>query len=137
MITALDSNILLDLLIGTTKDAGNADKALNRAASEGELILCTICYAEVAQRFSRQVELDSLLDFLGCALSEIHRPAAYLAGHFFHQYLGRGGKRDRILPDFLVAAHAQLQPDRILTRDKRFFGTAVPNLKAVNPVDFT
>jgi predicted nucleic acid-binding protein len=61
--------------------------------------------------------------------------AAFLAGNFFRDYLKRGGARTRILADFIVAAQAQLPADRLLTNDKRFYGTSFPNLKAISPED--
>lgn len=39
------------------------------------------------------------------------------------------GPRERILPDFLVGAHAVLSTDAFLTRDRRFYGTYFPELR--------
>ena len=36
----------------------------------------------------------------------------------FRVYLDRGGKRGRVVSDFLNAAHAQLVADRLLARDR-------------------
>ncbi len=135
MITAVDTNVLFDLLAGSPQDATNADAALHRAVQQGEAVLSTVTYAELAHRFSTQASLEQFLDFLGCKLTPIEPSAAYLAGRFFRDYLRRGGARTRILPDFLVAAHAHLHADRLLTRDKRFFTTTFPKLKAVSPAD--
>ena len=135
MITAVDSNVLFDLLAGSPDDLANADAALHRAVQQGEIVVSTVTFAELAHRFSTQSDLERFLDFLGCRLSPVEASTAYLAGTFFRQHLKRGGKRSRILPDFLIAAHAQLQADRLLTRDKRFFGSNFPRLKAVSPAD--
>ena len=46
---------------------------------------------------------------------------AILAGEMFRPYLIRGGKRGRVVPDFLIATHAQHVADRLLARDRGFF----------------
>jgi predicted nucleic acid-binding protein len=40
--------------------------------------------------------------------------SAILAGEMFRTYLRRGGKRSRVVPDFLLAAHAQIHAQRLL-----------------------
>jgi hypothetical protein len=39
----------------------------------------------------------------------------------FRVYLHRGGKRGRVVPDFLIAAHAQELSDRLLARDRGYY----------------
>jgi len=94
-----------------------------------------VVYAEVAPHFPSRVRLDDFFSLANCRIDPIDEPIAYLAARFFWEYRLRGGSRTRILPDFLIAAHAQLRADRILTRDKRFFKEAFPKLKAVSPED--
>jgi predicted nucleic acid-binding protein len=48
------------------------------------------------------------------------QPVALLAGEMFRRYLDRGGKRGRVVPDFLIAAHAQQLADRLLARDRGY-----------------
>ena len=94
-----------------------------------------ICYAEVSRTFGSQREADEFFDQLGCRLDRMDENQAFLAGRYFEEYKQRGGTRTRILSDFLIAAHAQLNADRILSRDNRFFGPTFPLLKAVLPAD--
>jgi predicted nucleic acid-binding protein len=68
-------------------------------------------------------------------LMPLSADAAFLAGGFYHAYRLRGGTRARILADFIVAAQAQLGADRLLTTDKRFFGSSFPKLLSVSPAD--
>jgi predicted nucleic acid-binding protein len=72
---------------------------------------------------------------LTIAVLPVDEETAFLAGKFFREYKLRGGTRDRILPDFLIAAHAQLYADRLLTRDHRFFTGSFQGLIAVAPQD--
>lgn len=135
MTTAVDANIFLDLLAGTESDATLAIAALRKAALDGGLIMSAICYAEIAGRFPSRAKVDVFLELLNCEVDDIDRETAFLAGQFMRHYRQRGGGRSRILADFLVAAHAQLRSDRLLSRDKRFYGTSFPRLKAVSPAD--
>jgi predicted nucleic acid-binding protein len=137
MITAVDANVLLDLLAGTLQEVQRSDAALTAARRSGGLSVSMVCYAEVSRNFASVKETDEFFSLLSCRVDKIEEDAAFLAGQFFEQYKKRGGTRSRILPDFLIAAHAQLNADRILTRDTRFFGPNFPRLKAVSPADLT
>jgi predicted nucleic acid-binding protein len=135
MITAVDANVLLDILVGSEEEAIRSERALRAAALAGQIVLSAVCYAEVAGRFSSQSRADLFLRELNCEVQPLDQQTAFLAGQYFRSYRRRGGERSRILPDFLIAAHAQLSADRLLSRDKRFFGSSFPKLKTVSPTD--
>ena len=44
-----------------------------------------------------------------------------------------GARRDRIVADFLIGAHARLQADRLLTRDRGFFRDSFDGLEVIDP----
>ena len=56
-----------------------------------------------------------------------------LAGEMFRAYLQRGGRRDRVLPDFLIAAHAQVQAQRLLARDRGYYRDYFKQLQLWEP----
>ncbi len=130
-----NTNILIDLFTGPQPDSDLADAALRNAAVASTLSLSVVCYAELAARFTVQRNLDNFLSQVGLRIDNLDQQTALLAGQLYQQYRQRGGSRTRILPDFLIAAHAQLHANRLLTRDKRFFATIFPKLKAVSPAD--
>lgn len=136
MITAVDSNVFLDMLVGSAQEERVARIALVAALRQGLIVISTVIYAELAGRFLERSDLNAFLKGWHCAVEPLDTATAYLAGVYFKEYRQRGGDRTRILPDFLIAAHAELNADRILTRDKRFFGDSFPNLSAIRPVDF-
>ena len=55
-----------------------------------------------------------------------------LLGIAWVQYKKAGGKRERILADFLIGAHAQIHADRLLTRDRGFYKKYFKHLKIIS-----
>jgi predicted nucleic acid-binding protein len=135
MTTVVDTNILIDILNGTAAEIRAAENALRVAGRQGRLLLPTVGYAELAGRFKSRRDLDSFLDIIPIKLMALNADAGFLAGTFHKAYKQRGGTRTRVLADFIVAAKAQLGADRLLTTDKRFFGTSFPKLVSVSPAD--
>ncbi|MCS7338439.1 MAG: hypothetical protein NZ739_09425 [Verrucomicrobiae bacterium] len=59
--------------------------------------------------------------------------SAALAGQMFRRYLERGGKRGRVVADFLIAAHAQIHADGLLARDRGYYRDYFRELKLYDP----
>lgn len=135
MITLLDTNILFDILSGVQPQAQMAEKAVRAAGIQGRLLFPMVCYAELAGSFKFQSDLDAFLAGIQVTLLALDPSASFLAGTFHKAYRQRGGTRTRVLADFIVAAQAQLVADRLLTTDKRFFGSSFPKLVSVSPED--
>jgi predicted nucleic acid-binding protein len=58
-----------------------------------------------------------------------------LAGEMFGTYLRRRRKADprRLVPDFLIGAHARLLADRLLARDRGYYRDYFKGLALVEP----
>lgn len=129
LITAVDTNVLLDLFQPDARFAAQSMEWLRTARQNGAVVVCDIVYAELACNFASRNELDYALRELGAAVSSINADIAYLAGRRWAEYRRRGGPRNRrILPDFLIGAHAARTAQTLLTRDNGFFAAYFPEL---------
>ncbi len=79
----------------------------------------------------------ALLDDWELVFVPCSREAAVQAGECFSRYLSRGGKRGRIVADFLIAAHAQHHADRLLARDDGFKSDYFHDLRLFSPEELS
>lgn len=133
MITAVDTNVLLDILLRNPEFVDRSGKALEDATTAGSLVICDFVYAELCVAFDSQEECDEFLADIGIHTDALNRPASFLASRVWRRYREQGGKRERILADFLIGAHAQVQASRLLTRDRGFYRRMFPSLNLLEP----
>ena len=133
MITAIDTNILLDVLLPNEKFCDGSARAVEGAATAGSLVICDIVYAELCIHFAAQRECDDFLESNEIRVEPLQRGAHFLAGRAWRAYRQQGGQRTRILADFLIGAHAQAQASRLLSRDRGFYRKLFPSLKLLDP----
>ena len=178
MVTAVDTSVLLDVLLNDPQHAPASIAALRQAAAEGSLIICETTLAEVAPTLPSadvpQFLSDRKLGFVPSGrISTLPptrlalRSADLRSGAFPRSlqhlpgrrpalrgqcqaapvpsqrpvgrrdvpglYLQRGGQRDRVVPDFLIAAHAQTHAQRLLARDRGYYRDYFTQLNLWNP----
>src|SRR5664280_2369781 len=118
MATAVDSSVLLDVLLDDPQHAESSAAAL-RAAAPDRLVVCEVVIAEISPVLAGASIQEFLSDwqvkFIPSSVA-----SAVLAGEMFRTYLERGGKRGRVVPDFLIAAHAQLHAGKLMARDRGY-----------------
>lgn len=133
MITAVDTNVLLDVFAADPTYAGSSGNAFRSCISDGNLVACEVVWAEVGAFFIKPDDAVHAMEKLGVEFSSIDRSTALNASRLWKLYRKRGGKRIRILPDFLIGAHALENADRLLTRDSAFYRLYFSDLSVIDP----
>lgn len=132
MITALDSSVLWAII---KQEAGHESwlAALLHAASDGPLVISPIAFAELAPSTADAATLSRFLGRLAISYDPITPDAAHLAGMTFKRYRQAGGPRMHLVPDFVIAAHAQVQANRLAAIDRGYLRQWFPNLRLLLP----
>ena len=134
MITAVDSNILIDVLGGDPHFGSYSASLLRECLQQGAVHACEVVWTEVATMFVQDKQFLSNIEKLGIEFSMMNEESALRAAKAWRVYRASGGKGDRIAADFLIGAHAITQCDQLLTRDKGFYREYFKQLKIMNPV---
>ena len=137
MRTALDTNVL-SALWSDEPSARGIESILFKARSEGGLVICAPVYCELLAYPSATRQFvheflggtGILVDFL---LDEDvwQRAADSFVAYARRRRRSRGGSPKRMLVDFVVAAHALLRADRLLTLDASRYRQDFPKLHII------
>ena len=134
MITAIDTNVLLDVMLPDVTHVEESAKLLRTAYDEGALLISHMVYAELVPQFKSKQALTEVLSKLGIETFPTDDEGAFAAGTKWKAYREAGGTRQRIITDFIIGAHALLRADRFLTRDRGFYRTYFPELPRLGNV---
>jgi predicted nucleic acid-binding protein len=130
---ALDSTVLLDVLIGDPVYAEASETCIGDALAREDVVVSDAVVAEVQALLDTSVSLMDTLATLGIRYQPTLEAAAMRAGHMNKRFRARGGKRERVVADFLIGAHALLQCDGLITRDDGFYRDYFKGLKVIVP----
>jgi predicted nucleic acid-binding protein len=133
MITAVDTNVLLDIFGIDPKFGVVSAQAMRTCLAEGALVACAVVWAETATAFPSRAAFTRAMDDLSVAFDSISLETALGAAEAWRRCRVRGGPRARIASDFLIGAHAKSAADRLLTRDRGFFRRYFAGLKVLDP----
>jgi predicted nucleic acid-binding protein len=135
MRTALDTSILSPVWAGAPTAATIAAQ-LSKARAEGALVVSAPVFVELSAIPGLNVQMvrkalaetDIAIDF------DLEEDVWMLAAASFAAYAVRrrrsgGGSPKRLLPDFVIAAHALLKADRLMTRDPDRYTTDFRQLR--------
>ncbi len=156
MITAIDTNILLDILIPDKRYAEGSKNLIEKYREKGKLQICEIVFSELVSQFSSADELELFLEDAGIALQTSGRESLSMAGERWKEYAALRSKslqcnecgrilriecpdcgaaiscRQHILSDFLIGANALTHADLILSRDRGYYKTYFSDLQVVD-----
>ncbi len=133
---AIDSSVLIDLLCDAP-GAQSAEVAIRESLSIGPVVICDVALSEISAVLKNGSECLVALEELGIRFDSVEPRSAIRAGEMQRRYRQRGGQRERAVPDFLVGAHALMQCQGLITRDKEFFGDYFKGLRVIVPVELS
>jgi predicted nucleic acid-binding protein len=84
--TLVDTNILLDIATNDPNWATWSLRELDAAAIRGPVLINAVTYAEFSIGYARIEDTDAVLEDVGLQLTDIPRPALFLAGKVFQHY---------------------------------------------------
>ena len=155
-VTAIDTNILLDLFLPDSPFGAMAQRALEGCARASRLVICDVVYAELAPHFEGD-RLDAFLEETRFHRQPTSPAVLERAGRMFEAYCRRRPPRlqcgqcgawsepvcpkcktriqirQHLLADFLIGAHAVTHAGRLLTRDNRIYRPYFPDPKLLDP----
>ena len=155
MITAIDTNILLDILIPNQDFLKSSLQKLEKCSQDGYLIICEIVYAELASQFKSEIDINRFLRDAKIEVKFSNTDTFYKASKVWKSYLSKSlrkyycpqcGKQTdakcqncnydlnfprRLLNDFIIGSHAQSFADAFLTRDRGFYRNYFKGIKII------
>ena len=129
----VDTNVLIDILADEPEWADWSIAQLRAQSKIHPLLINPVIYAELSLTFSTVEALDNTIETLGLAVAELPRPALFLAGKAFTRYRQQGGKKNNVLADFFIGAHAAVLGCPLLTRDARRCKSYFPSVELITP----
>lgn len=133
MRTALDSSVILDVVLNDPTFADASERAIRHAAGEGSLVVSETVLAEVRPAFAGD-DIGQFLADLEIVFVPSTKASSLLAGEMFGVYMKRRhARRGRVVADFLIGAHAMLCANRLLARDLGYFRDYFKKLALLQP----
>lgn len=127
-----DTNVIIDLL---EVDAVWQQWSIGKLESAEQPVVTMMTLAETAGKFTDLAAAQAAFRQLDIAIMPLTDDAAFRAGQAFLRYRKAGGKREKILADFLIGAQASSLSAPLVTRDAAIYRTYFPELSLMTPED--
>jgi len=82
MITAVDTDVLIDIFVGDKKFAEKSASTIQNCLSKGAVLACDIVWSETSSVFPNVSQFTSVINSLSIKFSPMSANAALLAGGF-------------------------------------------------------
>lgn len=127
----LDSNILIAVI----QDPESREAEWLGLAQLQQVMRCNpIIVAEIATNFTSLDRLESFLRIFELVSEPFSPRDCFRAGQAYLEYKRRGGRRNTILPDFLIGAQAAERGWTLVTRERKGFESYFPDLTILDPL---
>ncbi|MBA3449230.1 MAG: type II toxin-antitoxin system VapC family toxin [Pseudaminobacter sp.] len=133
MATLVDTNVLIDIAVRDPAWLKWSRPRLETARRNGSVLINQIIYSEFSMRYDTIDEVDGALPEDEFRRESLPWEAAFAASKAFARYRRLGGSREKVLPDFLIGAHAAIRGYAILTRDPSGYRTYFPTVELIAP----
>lgn len=133
MATLVDTNVLIDVAVRDPQWLSWSRRTLYEAKRRGSLVVNQIIVAEFSVQFERLEDVDKALSPDEFRRESLPWTAAFAAARAFRHYRRGGGRREKILPDFFIGAHAAIRGYAVLTRDVIGYRTYFPSVEIISP----
>ena len=133
MRSAVDSSLLLDILLDDPEHAKASMLLLEASLLAGPVIICPVAFCESAAALFPPSEFRGVASEMGLIYDDFDVEICTLAAQMWRDYRTQGGPRQRVLADFLIGAHSQRRADRLLSRDRGFYRGYFQSLEVISP----
>jgi len=133
LITAVDTSVLLDVFTADPAHLERSRAALRDSSARGRVVACEVVWAEAAAFFPDTAAAMDAMQTAGVDFEPLTIETALAAGAAWAEYHRAGGRRKRMIADFLIGAHALSAADRLLTRDRGFYRAYFSGLEVLDP----
>ncbi len=140
ILSAIDTNVLLDVLIPHSRFSIASLDCLESAAKEGSLLIGEMVFAELSAHFPSKTALRGFLEAGAIAYVPSDQAALHGAGIAWKTLCARRAANDvatprHVVADLLIGAHARRHAHRLITRDRGFYREYFHGLMVLDPSD--